>query len=356
VTGALLTPSALAVIASTFDGEHRGAAVGTWTAWTGVAFVIGPLLGGWLLAFASWRWLFLINVPVVLVTVGLVLAALPARERKEAHARVDLLGAGLCAAALGGMVFAFIEQPRYGWGSPAIWIPLAGGVLLFGAFLLWEARAREPMLKLSLFARRNFSVTNVETLAVYAGLSTLTFFLVLFLQQIVGWSALESGLALLPTTIVMFVGSPYVGRWSARFGPRLFMGVGPLVAGAGLLPLARLGHGMNYWTEVLPAVVVFSIGLTLTVAPLTTTVLADAGTADAGIASGVNNAVARIAGLLGIAVVGLLISGRENRLTEHGFHLAMVITAVLVAAGGVIGALGIRNPRQPQTDAPPAAA
>jgi EmrB/QacA subfamily drug resistance transporter len=346
VAGALLTPSALAVIASTFDGEHRGAAVGTWTAWTGVAFVIGPLAGGWLLGFASWRWLFLINVPFVLVTVALVLGALPARPREQAHARVDFLGAVLCVAALGGVVFAFIEQPRHGWTSPEIWIPLAGGALLFAAFVLWESRAREPMLKLSLFARRNFSVTNLETLVVYAGLSTLTFFLVLFLQQIVGWSPLESGLSLLPVTIVMFAGSRYVGRWSERIGPRLFMAAGPLVAGAALLPLARLGHGMDYWLEVLPAVLAFSVGLTMTVAPLTSTVLADAGPADAGIASGVNNAVARIAGLLGIAVVGLIVSGRENRLTEHGFHLAMLATAGLLLAGGLIGAAGIRNPRR----------
>jgi EmrB/QacA subfamily drug resistance transporter len=344
LAGALLTPSSLALIVSTFEGAERGAAIGTWTAWSGISTVLGPLVGGWLLGVGTWRWIFLINVPLVAITLALVLAVVPARERGAVHARVDVLGALLCVAGLGGTVFAFIEQPRLGWGSPAIYGSLVLGVLLVVAFVVYESRARQPMLPLRLFANRNFSVTNVETLAVYAGLSTLSFFLVLFLQQIVGYSALASGFALLPVTIVMFALSRRVGALAGRLGPRFFMAAGPIVAGLGLLPLLRMDAGMSYWRDLLPGVLVFSVGLTLTVAPLTSTVLSEAGAGDAGIASGVNNAVARIAGLLGIAVVGLAVADRSNRLDTHGFHLAMLITAGLVIAGGVIGALGIRNP------------
>jgi predicted MFS family arabinose efflux permease len=201
------------------------------------------------------------------------------------------------------------------------------------------------MLPLRLFALRNFSFANVETLTVYAGLSTLTFFLVLYLQQIVGYSALRSGLALVPITAVLFFLSPRVGRLSIRFGPRLFMGAGPLVAAAGLVFLTRMGRHFSYWTELLPILLVFSVGLSMIVAPLTATVLADASERDAGIASGVNNAVARIAGLLGIAVVGAAIAGGDNSLDLSGFQISMAITAALVAAGGVIGFAGIRNRR-----------
>ena len=346
IAGALLTPSSLAVIVATFEGDERGAAIGTWTAWSGISTVIGPLLGGWLVGVASWRWIFLINLPLVALTLALVLTVVPGRDRGSPHVRVDFVGAALCVLGLGGTVFGFIEQPRLGWGHPAIVAPLAGGVAVFVGFVVYEARASHPMLPLRLFGSRNFSVTNLETLLVYAGLSTLAFFLVLFLQQIAGWSAFESGFSLLPVTIVMFVLSPRVGRLSSRFGPRVFMSVGPIVAGLGLLPLARLGSRVDYWTDLLLPVLAFAIGLTLTVAPLTATVLSEAGRGDAGIASGVNNAVARIAGLLGIALVGLAVANRANRLDTHGFHVAMLITAVLVVAGGVIGVLGIRNPRR----------
>ncbi len=249
----------------------------------------------------------------------------------------------LCVLGLGGPVFALIEAPRRGWGDPLIVLPLVVGLLLFGAFIWWERRAPQPMLPLRLFALRNFSFANLETLTVYAGLSTLTFFLVLFLQQLAGYSALRSGLALLPITIVMFLLSPRVGRLSMRLGPRLFMGVGPLIAAVALLFLVRLKPGFSYWVELLPPLLVFSVGLSMIVAPLTATVLADADESDAGIASGVNNAVARVAGLLGIAVVGASVAGASNSLDVPGFRLAMWITTGLVGAGGVIGLAGIRN-------------
>jgi EmrB/QacA subfamily drug resistance transporter len=344
VLGAVLTPAGLAVIATTFSGEARGAAIGSWTAWTGIAFVIGPLAGGWLVTNASWRWIFLVNVPFAVVTAALVAYAVPPRSAGNERARVDVLGGVLCVLGLGGPVFALIEEPRRGWDDPIILISLVGGVILFGLFVLWESRASQPMLPLRLFSRRNFSFANLETLTVYAGLSTLTFFLVLFLQQLAGYTALRSGLALLPITIVMFLLSPRIGRLSMRYGPRWFMGVGPLIAGLALIGVIRLKPGFSYWWELLPSLLVFSVGLSMIVAPLTATVLADAGETDAGIASGTNNAIARVAGLLGIAVVGAAVAGPQNELDVTGFHLAMVITALLVLAGGVVGIAGVRNP------------
>jgi EmrB/QacA subfamily drug resistance transporter len=345
MAGAVLTPSGLAVISRTFSGEERGSAIGTWTAWTGIAFVIGPLLGGWLVTHASWRWIFLVNVPIAAATAVLLVVALPERSEGSPRARVDVVGGVLCALGLAGPVFALIEQPQRGWLDPAVLVGLVGGTLLLGAFVWWETRTPAPMLPLRLFRRRNFAFANLETLTVYAGLATLTFFLVLFLQQLAGYSALQSGLALLPTTVIMFVLSPRIGRLSMRLGPRLFMGTGPLVAATGLIPLTRLAPDLSYWRDLLPAIVVFSLGLSMIVAPLTATVLADAGESDAGIASGVNNAIARVAGLLGIAVVGVAAAGSRNRLDESGFRLAMAITAALIACGGIIGFAGIRNPR-----------
>jgi EmrB/QacA subfamily drug resistance transporter len=343
VAGALLTPAALAVIVATFDGEERARAIGTWTAWSGVAFVLGPLLGGELLAVASWRWLFLINVPLAVACLALVVVVLPPRADRRRDARVDWVGAVLCTAGLGGPVFALIEQGRRGW-DPVVVASLVGGLALLGVFVAWERRTSHPMLPLALFARRNFSAANVETFTVYAGLSTFTFFLVLYLQEIAGWSPLRSGLALVPVTAIMFVLSPRAGALSSRLGPRLFMGFGPLVAAAGLLLLERLGHHVDYVADLLPAICIFGVGLSMTVAPLTATVLADAREGDAGIASGVNTAIARVAALLGIAAVGAVIAGEGNDLGLHGFRVSMAVTAGLVASGGVIGLLWLRNP------------
>lgn len=343
VAGAILTPAGLAVIATTFSGEERGAAIGSWTAWTGVAFVIGPLIGGWLITHGSWRWVFLINVPIAIATTALVVYAVPKRESGNERARVDVVGGVLCVLGLGGPVFALIEEPRRGWGDPLILSTFFGGLVLLAVFLWWERHNTAPMLPLRLFAKRNFTFANLETVTVYAALSTLTFFLVLFLQQLARYSPLKSGLVLVPITIVMFVLSPRVGRLSMRYGPHLFMGVGPLVTAVGVIPLVRLKPGFDYWTELLPPLLFFSVGLSMIVAPLTSTVLADAGESDAGIASGVNNAVARVAGLLGIAIVGAAIAGADNKLDLSGFRMAMWITAALVATGGVIGLAGIRN-------------
>ena len=345
VAGALLTPASLAVITSTFSGAERGAAIGTWTAWSGISTVVGPLLGGWLIEVSSWRVIFLLNLPVAAATLALAVR-LPSRSRRASGVRVDVVGGVLCAAGLGGIVLGFIEQPRRGFGDVLVLGGLVGGAACFAAFLAWELRTRHPMLPLRLFRRRNFSVTNLETLAVYGGLSSWGFFLALFLQQISGYSPFEAGLATLPVTIVLFLLSRSTGRLSARFGPRAFMAAGPLLAGLSTLALARLPENLDYWVDLLPSLLGFALGLTLTVAPLTTTVLSDAGPADAGVASGVNNAVARVAGLVAIAVIGIAAASGTQHLTTHGFHLAMLVTGVLVCAGGVVGAVGIRNPAQ----------
>jgi len=395
VFGALLTPSALAVIVASFPPEERGGAIGSWTAWGGIATVVGPLAGGWLIDVASWRWIFAINVPFVVATVIIVQIAVTERPREGPQVHLDYLGAVLCALGLAGPVYALIRQPTVGWGAPEVLISLIGGLALFAAFLVHEARAEHPMLPLGLFRRRNFSVGNLETLAMYGGLSATIFFLVLFLQQVAGYSALEAGLTTLPLTIVMFVFSRRAGRLADRYGPRWFMGFGPLVAAAGLALLQRLDADVDYVTDLLPPLLLFAVGLSATVAPLTATVLADADEHNAGIASGVNNAIARVAGLFAVAALGAVIAGQfattidaqlaSEQLSPGGqrmvreakqrtlgtvhatalpaaeaaaveqaaedasiaaFHRGVGIAAALVALGGVLGLVGIRNPRR----------
>jgi EmrB/QacA subfamily drug resistance transporter len=350
--GALLTPSSLAIIVAAFPPKERGAAIGSWTAWGGIAVIVGPLAGGWIVDQVSWRWIFALNIPLVVVTMALVFAAVP-RTPRVAGRSVDILGAALCVLGLGGMVFALIEQPRYGWSSPFIYVPLLGGIVTFGSFLVYERRTAEPMLKLELFARRNFAVANLETLTMYAGLSILFFFLVIFLQQVAGYSALRSGLTTIPVTLVMFALSRRFGGLADRYGPRLFMSVGPLIAAAGVLLLLRTGMHTSYVRDLLPGLLVFSLGLSMTVAPLTATVLADANESDAGIASAINNAIARIAGLVGVSVIGVVVAGTltgdtfaANASSVRAFHEALVICAGLIAAGGVAGGVGISNPRR----------
>jgi EmrB/QacA subfamily drug resistance transporter len=340
VGGALLTPASLALITATFSGAERGAAIGSWTAFSGISTVLGPLLGGWLIGVSSWRVIFLINVPIALATLS-VTARLPHAEARRAGVRVDLPGAALCVAGLGAVVFGLIEEPRRGLDA-AVAGCLAGGAALLVAFVLWERRARQPMLELRLFRRRNFSVTNVETLAVWGGLSAFSFFLPVYLQQLGGYSPFRAGLATFPVTVVMFALSRYAGRFSMRFGPRWFMGLGPVAAGTALVFLSRLPAHLDYWADLLPPLLGFALGLAATVAPVTTTVLSEAGPGDAGIASGINNAVARVGGLVAIAAIGIAGSGGTAGLTLHGFHVAMLLTAGLICLGGAVGGALVR--------------
>lgn len=351
-SGALLMPSSLAVIVGAFSRRERGKAIGAWTAWGAIATIVGPLAGGAIVDGASWRWIFAINPPLIAITLVLVSMAVPAAPRVRRRS-VDLLGAGLCVAGLAGISFGLIEQPHYGWTSALILLPLTLGAAVLALFFTYERRAADPMLKLELFGQRNFSIGNLETLTMYAGLSGLFFFLVIFLQQVAGYSALASGLSTLPVTLVMFTFSRRFGALADRYGPRLFMALGPLIAAGGILLLLRSGIHTSYVADLLPGLIVFGLGLSMTVAPLTATVLADADRGDAGIASGINNAIARLAGLVGIAVIGVVAASTLARDTfvrdsasVSAFHHALMICAALVAVGGLTAAVGIVNPRR----------
>ncbi|WP_205698306.1 MFS transporter [Conexibacter sp. SYSU D00693] len=393
VSGALLTPASLAILIAVFPPDERGKAIGTWTAWGGIGILLGPLLGGQIVDSADWRVVFAINIPLVLGTLALASTYVPAGEPRTAgqdRPHVDVTGAALCAVGLAGATFALIEQPMLGWSSPAVWGPGLGGLAVFAAFLRFEARTPHPMLPLGLFGRSNFRWGNLETLFMYGGIAVMGFFLGLFLQQAAGWSALEAGTTMLVPTTVMFVLSRRFGALADRLGPRAFMAAGPLLSAGGLLLLLRLDATVAFATDVLPALLLFAIGLAVSVAPLTATVLADADEHNAGIASAVNNAVARTAGLLATAAVGAALSASfaaevDDRLGDRPlsppaaarvdaakdralgvadgagvppavteatrdaavstFHLAMGIGAALMAAGGLLGLAGIRNPR-----------
>lgn len=363
VAGALLVPGSLALVAATFEGEARGKAVGTWTAWTGIATVFGPAAGGALVDLVSWRAIFWINLPLIAFTVWLCLRAVAESRDPDAFRGIDWVGILLSAGGLGGPVFALIEQPTYGWGSPVVWAPLVAGVACFVLFVLYEARARHPMLDLGLFRIRNFAVANATTLAAYAGLIGGLFFVTLFLQQVVGYSALEAGLATTPISVLLFVLSPRFGRLASGTGPRLPMTAGPIVAGLGLLLMLRIGSDADYLADVLPGVIVFGLGLAATVAPLTATVLDSVPEHRVGIASGVNNGISRVAGLLAIAVLGAVISARFTAIAGDGvpggpltaeaaaasasaFHLGLIIAAALMILGGIVSGFGIENPQR----------
>jgi len=404
VAGALLVPSTMGIIVASFDESERGRAIGVWTAWTGVATVIGPLGGGLLVEAASWRWIFAINLLPAALTVALILHALPPDPEPGAdRPRVDVRGAALVSLGLAGAVFALIEQAQRGWGDPLVLLALGGGLALLGLFAVVERRERDPMVPFALFARRNFAAANLATVAVYASLGVLFFFLVLFLQQVAGYGPLEAGLALLPVTAMLFVLSRLFGALADRSGPRLPMTAGPLVAAAGLALMLRLDEDAAYASALLPALLLFGLGLAATVAPLTATVLGGVEEEHAGVASGINNAVARVAGLLAVAAVGAVVAAQfsaalddrlsAGSLSERGralvadardvplssevpgglapaerrrvsealdaasvdaFRIAIALAALLMAAGGVISLAGVRDPRRrvPAQDCP----
>jgi EmrB/QacA subfamily drug resistance transporter len=345
VAGALLVPSSLAVLSATFHPDDRGRAVGAWSGLAGVWTAVGPFVGGWLVDAASWRFVFLINVPVVAFTVWAVLHHVPETRDDSAVRHVDVPGAVAIAAGLGGVVYALIQGPAFGFGPAAIGAGVVGIVAL-AAFPIIELRSRNPMVPLEMFGSRQFTGANVTTFAVYGALGTATFLLMLHLQRDLGYTALESGMAFLPATALLMVLSAQAGRLAQLIGPRWPMTVGPLVAAAGLLVLSRVEPGAGYVTGVLPGVLVFGAGLTLTVAPLTSAVLSAVEDRHLGVGSAVNNAVARIAGLLAVAllpaVAGLATAATPTAF-EAGFTRALTIASVLCAAGGVIALLTIRG-------------
>ncbi|AZH79750.1 MFS transporter [Microbacterium sp. Y-01] len=341
--GALLVPSSLALITATMRADVQSRAIGVWTAFTTGAQLVGPLLGGLFVDYLSWRFVFLINVIPIGITL-LLLARLHLPEHPRG-VRVDWWSGALCALGLGAVVFALIEQPNLGWQSPAIWVPLAAGAALFALFLIRQQRSASPLMPLWLFRVRDFGWGNLATLFVYAALSLNGFVVGVYLQQGAGLSATAAGLASLPMTILMILISSRAGLWAGRWGPRIFMTIGPLIMAAGALLLLLVGADFDYWWQVLPAMIVMGLGLSLTVAPLTAAILGAIDEKHSGIASAVNNAVSRVAGLLVVAMLSTIVGGA---LDLDGFHSAAWVTAALLVLGGVVSWIGIRrNPAEP---------
>lgn len=341
VAAALLTPGSLALIQGAFRPEDRGAAIGAWSGLGSIAAAVGPLVGGLLVEHASWRWIFFINVPLAVATLLISRRSVPESRNPEAS-RLDPLGALLATAALAGITYALIQ-----W--PAPWVGLAG-LVAGAAFLLVERRMSTPMLPLGLFADRVFSAANAMTLVVYAALGAVLFFLVLQLQTVTGYGALAAGLATLPITVCMVLLAARGGRLGQRIGPRIPMTLGPLVMAAGVAWLATVGDHTAYWTHTGPALLVFGLGLALMVAPLTATVLAAAPDRHAGVASGVNNALARAGSLLSVAAlpVAVGLSGEEYAdpaAFDGAYGRAMLACAALLALGGLISWLLIPSGR-----------
>ena len=348
VGGALLTPGSLAILQASFRPGDRARAIGAWSGLGGIAGAIGPFLGGWLLAVANWRWIFLINLPLAAVIVLVARRHVPESADPQASRHLDLPGAVLCAAGLAGLTYGLIAWPSNGFGDPQVWGTLAVGVLAMGGFVVVERRSPQPMVPLGVFASRQFTATNLVTFVVYGALSGVLFLLVVALQVVAGFSPLVAGSALLPITVLMLLLSARMGALGERIGPRVPMTVGCLVGAAGLALLSRVGVDASYWLDVLPGVVVFGLGLSVLVAPLTTTVLAAVDDRHAGLASGVNNAVARAAGLLAVAALPLLVGITASVYADRvafaaAFDRATWVCAGLVALGGVLSWVAVRD-------------
>ena len=360
VGAAMLTPGSLALLEATFHPDDRGSAIGAWSGLAGVSTAIGPFLGGWLVEAVSWRLIFLINLPLAAAVLWASRAIPESSDASVRGQRLDVAGAALAALGLAGVTYALTEGPGGSWTDPAVLVLGVGGVLAMAAFLAQQARGAHPLVPLDIFSSRLFSAANAMTFVVYAALAGALFLLPIQLQQVTGYTPLEAGASLIPMTIVMLLLSSWAGRLAQRIGPRLPMGVGPIVAGAGLALLVRVGPDAGYVADVLPAVVVFGLGLAITVAPLSVAVLGAAGEARAGIASAINNAVSRVAGLLAVAVIPVAagISGDDYLVPaafDEGFETGVLISAALCASGGVLSLALVRNP-EPAAEPEPAPA
>ncbi|TCB98893.1 DHA2 family efflux MFS transporter permease subunit [Micromonospora zingiberis] len=358
--GALLTPGSLSLLQASFHPDDRAKAIGAWSGLSGVSTALGPFLGGWLIDALSWRWIFFLNVPLAVLVVLATLRWVPESRDESASRtrgsgrqarRFDVAGALLGALALAGVTYALVDAPGRGLRSPAVAGAALVAVLAAVVFVLVERRRGETaMLPTGLFGSRLFSVLNVFTVLVYAALGGFTFFFAVYLQNVVGWSALVTGLALLPMTLLLLVGSPVAGALSAKIGPRLLLTVGPVLAAVGLLLLREVGPGASYWRQVLPGVALFGVGLTMVVAPLTASVLAAVGDRFAGVASGFNNAASRVGGLLAVAALPLLVGLSGSGYEQHApltaaYRGALLWCSGLLLAGAVIAALLVRRPQ-----------
>jgi len=354
VAAALLVPGSLAILRTSLQPADQDAAIGAWAGLAGVMAAVGPIAGGWLIQVWSWRAIFFLNLPLAAVVIWTTLRAVPAHPQSTSR-RLDGPGAALVALGLAGVVFALIEGPARG---NSLLVLGAGcvGVLALAGFLVRERRATAPMLPLHLFRSRQFTTANLTTLTVYFALSAAMFLIVLALQRGLGYSPLASGLALLPITILMLVLSPIVGRVTHRIGYRVPMSIGPACAGLGLAVIALFGITPRGSAALLAGVAIFGVGLSLTVTPLTAAVMSGVPSDQAGTASGVNNAVARLASLLGVAVLPGLSGVGTAAASGPGMlppiRIALGAAAAICAAGGLIAALGLRRPPAPRRPAP----
>lgn len=396
IAGALLVPGSLAMIRAVYtDREARGEAIGQWSGWSGIVTVVGPLVGGWLVDNLSWRWVFLVVVPLIAATLWIMLTFVPESRSEVAPRRLDWLGAALATLGLGGIAYGLIEGPVVGWTAPGVLVALGGGLLSLVAFPLVEARKKYPMVPLDLFKSRNFTGANLTTLGVYFALQGTTFFVVIYLQNVMGYSALVAGLVLAPISFLLLLLSPLFGRLSGSRGARLYMTGGPLVCAVGLILFTRLRPGVGFWTHVLPAVSVFGLGMSITVAPLTDTVMSAVSGERSGVAAAFNNVVSRVAGLLAVAGLGAVVTLTFNtrvasRIEDRSlspsaveaiegmgqeptgafepgelpaaarevvtssytaaFQRAMIVSGGMAAAGGAVAALTIRDRGRSETE------